>query len=357
MKERPTVFEVLQERGISRRSFIKFCAATATSLGLSGKAVQAFAQAVGSAPRPSVIWLSFQQCTGCSESLTRTYTPGIENLLLDVISLDYHETLQVAAGQQAEDAKAAAIAKGGYVLVVDGAIPSGAQEWWSVAGGVSNVGALKEAIGGAGLVVALGTCATFGGLPAAYPNPSNAKGVGDLMASDPSLAPALAKLVNLSGCPPIPDVISGTIALYLSLVSQGRTGELPTLLDELKRPKPYYGKTVHDTCPRLCHYLAGNFARSFDDAGARAGHCLYLLGCKGPETFNACTTVKWNEGKYFPMLAGHGCLGCSEPDFWDKKVTTTDPATKVKTFIGGTSFYAADAEDRTPLTPEATKCA
>jgi hydrogenase small subunit len=176
------------------------------------------------------------------------------------------------------------------------------------------------------------------------------------MANDSALAPYLAKLVNLSGCPPIPDVISGTIALYLSLVSQGTTGTLPTLLDAMKRPKPYYGKTVHDTCPRLCHYLAGNFARSFDDAGARAGHCLYLLGCKGPETFNACTTVKWNEGKYFPMLAGHGCLGCSEPDFWDKHVTSVDPVTKVKTFVGGSGFYNPDASDVTPLTPDATKC-
>lgn len=356
MSKQQTVLETLRERGVSRRAFLKFCAVTAAGLGLSGKAAEAFAQAVGAAPRPSVIWLSFQQCTGCSESLTRTYSPGIETLLLDVISLDYHETLQVAAGEHAEAAKAAAIAKGGYVLVVDGAIPSGEEEWWSAAAGVSNLGALKEAIGGAGLIVALGTCATFGGVPAAFPNPSNAKGVGDLLSGDPTLAPALAKLVNLSGCPPIPDVISGTIALYLSLVSQGRTGELPSLLDGLKRPKPYYGKTVHDTCPRLCHYLAGNFARSFDDTGARAGHCLYLLGCKGPETFNACTTVKWNQGKYFPMLAGHGCLGCSEPDFWDKKVTTTDPVTKVKTFTGGTSFYTADANDATPLTPDATKC-
>lgn len=358
MNQPKTVLESLQERGVSRRAFLKFCAVTAAGLGLSGAAAQAFAQAVGAAPRPSVIWLSFQQCTGCSESLIRTYTPGIENLLLDVISLDYQETLQVAAGTQAEAARAKAMRDnfGKYILVVDGALPIGDQEWWSAAAGISNLGALREAIGGAALVVAVGTCATFGGVPAAYPNPSNARGVGDLMAADPALAPALAKLVNLSGCPPIPDVISGTIALYLSLAGQGRLGELPSLLDDQKRPIPYYGRTVHDSCPRLCHYLAGNFAKSFDDAGARAGHCLYLLGCKGPETFNGCTTVKWNEGKYFPMLAGHGCLGCSERDFWDRKVTVKDPVTGVKTFIGGTSFYAADAEDKTPLTPDATKC-
>ena len=333
MKERPTVFEVLQERGISRRSFIKFCAATATSLGLSGKAVQAFAQAVGSAPRPSVIWLSFQQCTGCSESLLRTYNPTIESLLLDVISLDYQETLQVAAGLQAEKARLDSMAAnyGSYVLVVDGAIPNdlaGQKRWWSVVAGNSSLDTLNDAVAGAGLVVALGTCATFGGLPAAHPNPSSATGVDDLMAR--GLIPQ-KPLVNLSGCPPVPEVITGTIAYYIA------NAALPPL-DELKRPKVFYGKTVHDCCARLTHFNEGRFAQSFDDDGAKQGWCLYLLGCKGPETFNACSTLKWNGGASYPMHTGHGCIGCSEPKFWDRGLDTT---TTPPSFT--TSFYASDA--------------
>jgi len=335
MSKQQTVLEALRERGVSRRTFLKFCAVTASSLALSAREAAVFAQAVGAAPRPAVIWLSFQQCTGCSESLLRTFNPTIETLLLDVISLDYQETLQVAAGNQAEDARKASMAAnaGSYVLVVDGSIPTGEKEWWSTVAGHSNLASLREAVENAGLVVAIGTCATFGGIPAAHPNPSSATGVGDLMAA--GLIPTKT-LVNLSGCPPVPEAIAGTIALYLSLAGQGRLGELPSLLDSQKRPLPYYGKTVHDCCPRLEHFNAGRFAQSFGDDGAKQGWCLYMLGCKGPETFNACSTVKWNNATSFPMHTGHGCIGCSEPRFWDRG---RDPATGEFT----TSFYGADA--------------
>lgn len=324
MKEQPTIYETLHAQGISRRRFLKFCAATASSLALSGEAARAFAQALGSAPRPSVIWLSFQQCTGCSESLLRsssrpltllgtpTVSSGtVEGLILDAISLDYHESLQVGAGHQAEAALQAAMLQnnGRYVLIVDGSIPTADKEWWMTIAGNSALRTLSQAVQGAAVVVALGTCATYGGLPAAYPNPSKAMGVGDLM--DARLIPSKT-LVNLSGCPPIGEVITGTLAMYI-------TGDARLLdLDEFKRPKFFYGKTVHDTCPRIEHYNAGRFAQTHDDAGARQGWCLYLLGCRGPSTFNACTTVKWNEGQSFPMLSGHGCMGCSEPAFWDK---------------------------------------
>jgi hydrogenase small subunit len=117
-------------------------------------------------------------------------------------------------------------------------------------------------------------------------------------------------LVNVSGCPPIPEVITGVIVHFLAF-------GVPEL-DHLNRPRVYYGQTVHDTCTRLAHFRAGNFAEHFDDEGARQGYCLLPLGCKGPVTFNACTTVKWNQGTSFPMHSGHGCLGCSEPDFWDR---------------------------------------
>jgi hydrogenase small subunit len=324
MKDHPTVLEALQAKGISRRRFLKFCAVTASSLALSGEAARAFAQAVGNARRPSVIWLSFQQCTGCSESLLRSGsrslttlgTPAVssgsvESLILDVISLDYHESLQVAAGHQAELGRQTAMQQnfGSYVLIVDGSVPTGDKEWWMTVAGHSALQTLNDAVNGAAVVIALGTCATYGGLAAAYPNPSKAMGVGDLM--DAGLI-AKKTLVNLSGCPPVPEVITGAIAMYLA-------GDARLLdLDQFKRPKFFYGKTVHDTCPRLEHYLAGRMAQTHDDAGARQGWCLYMLGCRGPSTFNACSTVKWNDGQSFPMLSGHGCLGCSEPAFWDR---------------------------------------
>lgn len=313
MTSEQTILQSLQARGVSRRAFMKFCTVTASSLALSTHEASVFAQTLAGARRPSVIWLSFQQCTGCSESVLRSFDPTLENLLLNYLSLDYHESLQAAAGTQAEAARRKAMADniGRYVLVVDGSIPTADKEYWSATAGESNLATLRESVQGAGLVLALGTCATFGGIPAAFPNPSSATGVDDLMTQG---LIATRPLVNVSGCPPIPEVITGTIAYYLV---NGRAPEL----DTLKRPKVYYGKTVHDCCSRLPHYNAGRFAQSFDDAGARQGHCLFLLGCKGPETFNACATMKWNQGTSFPMHSGHGCLGCSEPRFWDRNTS------------------------------------
>jgi hydrogenase small subunit len=336
MNKPQTFFEALQERGVSRRSFLKFCAIAASSLALSGKQARLFAAALADAPRPTVIWLSFQQCTGCSESILRSFDPSIEFLILNAISLDYHETLQVAAGSQAEQARANAMeaAYGHYVLIIDGSIPSGEQEFWSCAAGNSNLASLQEAVNGAALVLALGTCATFGGIPAAYPNPSNASGYGDLVTKGLVKAETgdLPPYVNVSGCPPLAEVITGTIAYYLA------NQALPEL-DSLKRPKVFFGKTVHDTCPRLPHWQAGEFAQSHGDAGARQGYCLLHLGCRGPQTYNSCTSIGWNkdpkdQGLFVnsPTHTGHGCLGCAQPQFWDEGF---DPASK--TF---SSFYA-----------------
>ncbi len=345
MSNEQTFLEAVVERGISRRSFIKFAGLTASSLALSGPVAQAFAAVLAATPKPTVIWLSFQQCTGCSESILRSYDPSIENLILNIISLDYHETLQVAAGDQAEKARkdAMAAAYGKYVLIVDGSIPSGATEFWSSSAGNSNLASLNDAVGGAALVVALGTCATFGGIPAAYPNPSHAAGYGDLVAQGlvkPTEGGPLPPYVNISGCPPIPEVITGTIAYYL--VNKG----LPPL-DDLHRPVVYYGKTVHDCCQRLNHFNQGNFAKSHGDIGAKQGYCLLELGCKGPETYSACTTVKWNQATSSPTHSGHGCLGCTQPNFWDREH-------KPDGTFG--SFYTPDTKFLKDFTGAATDC-
>jgi hydrogenase small subunit len=314
MNKQVTVFDSLESHGISRRSFLKFSALTASSLLITGMAAKAFTQALAASPRPTVFWLSFQACTGCSESLLRSGNPltdrlTAENLILNFVSLDYHSTLQVAAGAQAEAARKASMQAnfGKYVLITDGGIPSGDGEWMSAESGQSALSLLREMMEGAALVINVGTCASFGGLPAAAPNPTNAMGVGELMAA--GMVPTRT-LLNISGCPPVPEAITGSIAYFLV------NGALPPL-DGLLRPMLYFGKTVHDCCPRLNHFEAGEFATSFDDEGARRGHCLLLLGCKGPDTFNACTTNKWNQGTSSPTQAGHGCIGCSEPHFWD----------------------------------------
>lgn len=297
-----TVGEHLQAQGISRRAFLKFCSLLASSMALAPSLVPQLAQALEKAQRPSVIWLSFQECTGCTESITRSHSPSLEGLIFDAISLDYHHTLQAASGFGAEAAREAAMKEhhGKYVLIVDGSIPLDNPGYSTIAG-ISNLDMLKEAASGAAAIIALGTCAAYGGLPKADPNPTGAVSVADIIKDKP--------IINIPGCPPIPVVITGVIAHFLAF-------GLPEL-DSLGRPKAFYGQNIHDRCYRRPFYERGLFAETFDDTGAKAGWCLYKLGCKGPITYNACATLKWNDGTSFPIESGHGCIGCSEPNFWD----------------------------------------
>jgi hydrogenase small subunit len=303
MSNEKTLGEVLRQQGITRRGFLKFCAATASLMALPPAMVPRIAAALENARRPSVIWLSFQECTGCTESLTRSHSPTIEGLIFNAISLDYHHTLQAAAGTHAELAREKAMEEnyGNYILVVDGSIPTGNMGFSTIAG-ISNREMLEEVAKGAAAIVSVGSCAAFGGIPHASPNPTGAVAVTDIIKDKP--------IINVPGCPPIPVVISGVLAHFLTF------GSIPEL-DALGRPLAFYGKSIHDRCYRRPFYDKGLFAETFDDEGAKLGWCLYKLGCKGPTTYNACATTKWNEGTSFPIEAGHPCIGCSEPDFWD----------------------------------------
>ena len=300
-----TLGESLRRQGISRRGFLKFCTATASLLALPPAMIPRIAEALENARRPSVIWLSFQECTGCTESLTRSHSPTVEGLIFDYISLDYHHTLQAASGDAAERARAVAMREhwGKYLLVVDGSIPLGAGGAYSTIAGITNQQMLEETAEGAAAVIAVGSCAAFGGLPMAQPNPTGAVAVRDLVQDKP--------IINVPGCPPIPSAIAGVLAHYLTF------GSIPEL-DHLGRPKAFFGTNIHDRCYRRPFYERGQFAASFDDEGAKQGWCLYRLGCKGPVTYNACATAKWNQGTSWPIEAGHGCIGCSEPNFWDR---------------------------------------
>jgi hydrogenase small subunit len=298
------LIDTLVRQGVSRRTFLKYCTTLASLMALPPAAGRAMAEAMAAARRPSVIWLPFQECTGCTESITRSHSPTLEGMIFDMISLDYQETLMAAAGHQAEQARLSAMKEnaGKYLLIVDGSIPLGLDGAYSCIGGRSNVDMLKEAAEGAAAVIAVGTCASYGGIPKANPNPTGAVSVSDIVKDKP--------IVNIPGCPPIPVVMTGVLAHYLTF------GSLPEL-DAKGRPKAFFGETIHDRCYRRPFYDQGKFAKTFDDEGARRGWCLFELGCKGPVTHNACATVKWNGGTSWPVESGHGCLGCSEPDFWD----------------------------------------
>ena len=295
----------LEKKGVSRREFMQFCTYLTATLGLSSSFVPKVAE-VFAAPkqRPPVIWLHFGECTGCSESMIRTMYPWVDELVLDILSVEYHETIMAAAGHQAEEALNMAVKKydGKFICVVEGAIPTKYDGAYGKIGGKTFLEIGKEICPKGAAVICMGSCSCFGGIQAAAPNPGGYKGVGEALG---------IKTLNLSGCPPNPVNLIGTIVNYLLL------GKLPDL-DDLGRPKFAYGKTIHDQCPRRSHFEMGEFVTEFGSQEAMDGWCLYELGCKGPETYNNCPTAKFNGGTSWPIQAGHPCIGCSQPGFWDK---------------------------------------
>jgi hydrogenase small subunit len=295
---------------LSRRALLRLGVATASLLAMPASLGPLMAEVLATRSRRPVIWLSFQECTGCTESLTRSQAPTLERLLFDLLSLDYHHTLQAAAGDAAEITRMRAMIdfSGEYLLVVDGSVPTGAGGGYSTIAGVSNLDLLWECAATAAAVIAVGTCASFGGLPMAEPSPTGARDIASLIRE--GRIPA-RPLVNLPGCPPIPEAIAAVLAHYLVF------GRFPEL-DELNRPRVLYGATVHERCSRYHQFAEGRFAEGFDDEGARRGWCLLHLGCRGPLTHNACPTLRWNQRTSYPVEAGHPCLGCSEPGFWDR---------------------------------------
>lgn len=289
--------------GVSRRDLLKYCAMMAALLAKPPSAIPAMVDALTKPHRLSVVWLGLQGCQGCTYAMIRAHSPPLEDLLLNQLSLDYHLSLQVASGIEAEAMREDVLRSrsGEYLLIVEGAVPAN-QAGYAVIAGQSGHALLTEMAHGAAGVIALGSCAAFGGIVAAQPNPTGAASVGWVIGDRP--------LINLPGCPPMPAVISGVILHYL-------TWGAPPELDHQHRPKAFYGETIHDRCYRRPFFDQGKFAETFDDEAARRGWCLYQLGCKGATTHNACASIKWNQGSSFPVQSGHGCLGCAEPQFWD----------------------------------------
>ncbi|KAA8709081.1 hydrogenase small subunit [Helicobacter canis] len=247
-----------------------------------------------------LVWLHLQECTGCSESLLRTEEPGFDTLIFDVFRLHYHDLVLAASGHNAQ-AILESIAQTPYILLVEGSVSMGAQEEYITLGGKSGYAEAAHLIQHAQAVFAVGTCSSYGGIQSAHPNPTNSFALHEVFSQE---------IMHIPGCPPSDKNIIGNL-LYVYLL-----GELPPL-DELKRPLWAYAKSVHDLCERRGAFLSGDFVESFDDPAMAQGYCLYKVGCKGPYTFNNCPKVKFNAKTSWPVQAGHGCIGCSEPNFWD----------------------------------------
>ncbi|HUJ15945.1 MAG TPA: hydrogenase small subunit [Thermoanaerobaculia bacterium] len=339
-----TIAEQLQRAGVSRRNFITFCGkimvAAPVGLALTNKlSPQAMAATIGKAKRPSVIWLEMQDCTGCTETLLRTSQPDLGTLILNIISLDYHETVMAAAGNDAEAALNDAMKAndGKYVLIVEGSIPTKDAGVYLTIGGKKGSEKLQEVADHAAAVIAIGSCASWGGVPSSTINPTGAVGVDSIIKNKP--------VVNIPGCPPNPYVLLGTVLEYAT------TGKVPKL-DSLGRPLFAYDRTIHDHCPRRAHFDAGEFAAQFGDEAHSKGWCLYKLGCKGPVTHAPCSTRHFNEVvDCWPIGIGAPCAGCTEKDvaFTVPLFTTVDIKRPVPP-----DFYPEVTPEHRPVSPVAT---
>jgi [NiFe] hydrogenase small subunit len=304
-KEERAFYEKLEGKGVSRRDFMKFCTFLTATMGLSSSFIPKVAEVFAApAQRPPVIWLHFGECTGCTEGAIRAMYPWIDQLVLEVLDIEYQETIMAAAGHQAEEQLRSAVEKykGKFICVVEGAIATKFNGGYGKVGGKTFLQSAKEVCSQAAGVICIGQCSSYGNIQAAKPNPGGYKGVGAALG---------IKTVNIAGCPPNPINFVGTVVNYLLL------GKLPAL-DDIGRPLFAYGQTIHDNCPRRGHFESQEFVTEFGSKEAAEGYCLYKVGCRGPETYNNCSIVKYNDGTSWPVQAGHPCIGCSQPDFWDK---------------------------------------
>jgi hydrogenase small subunit len=305
-RERSHFLGELERRGVDRREFLHFCGVMASVLALPRAMAPKIAHALETAQKPTLVWLEFQDCAGNTESFLRAGRPTAADIVLDTLSIDYHETLMAAAGHRAEEALARVVEEkqGEYLAVVEGSIPTGAGGAYCTIGGRAALDIAREVCGGAAATIAIGTCAAFGGIPAASPNPTGAVSVADAV-------PGLRNLIHLPACPANGENLAALIVYYLTY------GRWPAL-DGHRRPLFAYGKSIHDGCERRAHYDAGQYVEQWGDEAHRQGHCLYKMGCKGPVAFQNCPEVGWNEGTNWPIGCGHPCVGCAEPDFWDR---------------------------------------
>jgi hydrogenase small subunit len=307
---RGAVYELLAAHGVSRRDFLKYCGSVAAMLGLSEAAAPQIASALEATlpqPRKPVIWLGLGLCTGCTESMAQIGYPDVPTVVLDLLSVNYWETVQAAAGESAEKAKEDTIAAGGYIAVVEGTVMKGADGNTLRIAGKTGLEHLKEVCSKADAIVAVGSCAVDGGWVRGRPNPAEGVGVKDVAAE---LGFADKPIINLPTCPVNPEWIVAVVVDALIL------GKLPAL-DSLGRPTLIFGSSIHDNCPRRGHFENGEFVDAFGTAEEAKGYCLYKVGCKGPQTFTNCPTVRWNRKQSWCVESGSPCIGCGNLNWTD----------------------------------------
>ena len=327
--------------GVTRRDFLKICGGLAVMLGLGQAGAAEVAQALERvAQRPNVLWSCFQECLGCSVNLLQSRTPEVATLILQQISLNYHEAVMAPAGNDAVKSFDDTLPQDFY-WVAEGAIATKVPGAMTV-NGKTSMDIAKETYAKAKATIAIGTCATYGGVQAAYPNPTGAKGLAAFLKEDAGVADPV--VINMSRCP-------GNAEDLLAVLTYVLVYKKVPPLDAVGRPKFLYGELVHDNCERRAHFENGEYIEAFGDENTAKQFCWFKMGCKGPVTYAPCPVTRWNGHQSWCVKAGP-CIGCSEPDFWDTMQPLYSPVSNIdapgiagisdstftKVLIGGTAI-------------------
>jgi len=322
-EEHGALYDLLAVRGVSRRDFMKYCGTIAVMLGLSEAAAPEIASAIekGAALKPA-LWLNGGSCTGCTESMAQVDTPDVATIVLELLSLNYFETIMAAAGEQAEKNITDTVAAGGYLLIYEGSVMMGQDRLGNtlLVNGKTGIAILEEVAAKADAVIAVGACAVDGGWVAAKPNPAGATGVQSYLNEVGIATP----VVNIPCCPMNPEWVVAMVVQWLKVADNdpatflAKTALAQTTYSDdftgndvtLNYPEYIVSQTIHDNCPRRGHFENGEFVTEFGSEEEAKGYCLYKLGCKGPQTFTQCPVTRWNRSVSWCVQSGAPCIGC-----------------------------------------------
>lgn len=315
--------ERLAAHGVTRRDFVKFCGSVAAMLGLSEAMVPQIAAAVESAAGSKLypaVWLNGGACTGCTESMAQATNPDVAQVVLDILSMNYMETIMMAQGEAANEALYHTVDanEGKTIMIYEGSVMKGWDGNALRVEGKTSLEVLDEVAPKVAAIIAVGSCAVDGGWVKAAPNPADATGVAMYLAEKGITTP----VINLPTCPVNPEWIVAMVVDVLLLGGideEGKVSEaLVGKLDAQGRPKLIFGQTIHDNCPRRGHFENGEFVYQFGTEEERKGYCLYPVGCKGPQTYTNCPIVRWNNQVSWCVESGAPCIGCGDFNWVDE---------------------------------------
>lgn len=249
-----------------------------------------------------VIWLETNDSGDNNIAFMNTTYPYLQQVFAEMIDLLYSNTFMAAQGADALEQLFESVEelKGKFILVVEGAIPTKDNGIYNVIartknGNITALKAVTQLGSMAQYVVAIGTCASFGGASSAAPNTTGSVGVSSVLNRE---------VINVSGCPVNPDWFVGTLA---HIIMYGKPE-----LDDLGRPKLFYGFTVHRHCQRRSYFDQKDFAEKLGDI-----ECMFSQGCSGPRTSSDCPYRQWINHVSWPVKVNTPCIGCTNQDFPD----------------------------------------